>query len=1177
MKIKRLEITGFKSFVENTSLLFDEGVTAIVGPNGCGKSNIVDAIRWVMGEQSARNLRGKAMEDVIFGGSENRKPFGMAEVSLILDNSAGKSPVAFRDYAEIEVTRRLYRNGDSEYLLNKTPCRLLDITELFMDTGVGSRTYSIIEQGKIGMIVNAKPEDRRSLIEEAAGVTKYKARKKSALRKIEATRQNLLRLGDIISEVKRQMNSLKRQASRAARYKEHREELKDIDLQFALRRHHDLAEKGRQAGAAAEERNRHVDQLTRQLDVAELALNQARLEHTEREEEASRGQEQVFSLTSDIQKVESQLEFGAREIESLATHKGRVAAEWSEIEQQLEGMQSEEVALTDSRKHLEQELARQKGLLVETEDEMGQLDEQERLLQQHLEEARSRLYNLLTEISKRSGQQEEAARRLQALAGLKQRNAQETLGVREQLERLQANSGELSKTLSGMVGDRDALQSRRQTFRGDLERLRRDGDDTDAELLVKRDDLSRQRSRLESLEQLERNLEGYDRGVKSLLSSPEQKGHLLGVVADVLEVSPEHEAAVEAVLGNRLQTLLTKQRDTIEDAFAFLREGEGRCTFLVPGFTATPMAPTLPGQALIDLVKVKAGCEDAVQQLLTGVSLVDELQPYLGGGVAPGAILVTPQGDVLTGRGELTGGGRQSLDQGLLHKKREMKELSHQVAALVKEVETLSGHREQVRSDLVLAEELLQKTEAELHRQELLVVDSEKDLASLDQEVVRMQERLETLDFEGGQLLEEEEQLQQTLQEAQSGHTEAEQAKVEQETVVADMNRENQAVRLQAEEVRQKLTAAKVALVGLRERDDALRETLSRISKSREQLQQRQVALVASREEAEAKTVALRQAAEQLKREIEVLHNRRVEKQAAQASLRDRFEESRQDIERRETEIRQLRNRANQARDELTAGQLQSREFSLETEHLRQSFLERYRVDLEDPEVQDALESEFDPQSAETRRVFLQKRIDEIGEVNLTAIDEFRELEERYTFLTAQQEDLLASLEGLQAAISKINRTTRKRFREAFDLINAKFQENFPELFNGGQAELRLTDENDLLETGIEIAAQPPGKKLQNVSLLSGGEKALTAVALIFSIFQVKPSPFCLLDEVDAPLDDVNIGRFNDVVKLMTAESQFIVITHNKQTMEIADNLYGVTMEDPGVSKLVSVRMREAA
>jgi len=1177
MRIKRLEITGFKSFLESTRLIFDEGVTAIVGPNGCGKSNIVDAIRWVMGEQSAKNLRGKAMDDVIFGGSESRKPLGMAEVSMILDNTTGQAPPAYSDYAEIEVTRRLYRNGDSEYLLNRTPCRLLDITELFMDTGVGSRTYSIIEQGKIGMIVNAKPEERRALIEEAAGVTKYKARKKTALRKIEATRQNLLRLGDIISEVRRQMNSLKRQAGRAERYREYREELKNIDLQFTLRQYREMTERGRLAAAATAEKARQTEHQAQQLEVAELALAEAKLGHAEREEETSRSQENVFHLTTEIQQIENRIEFGVREIDSLAIQQERFSSEGSDIATQQQNLQDEESELTASRAGLEIELHRQQELLAETEQEMNRLEEQERLLQQNLEEARSRLYHQLTELSKLNGQQEEADRRLQTLVGLKQRNSQEAVAVREQLDRLLADSGQLSTTLSSIIVDRDRLIELRKTLNSELADLRHGIEAVDAGLLVKREELSRHRSRLESLEQLERSLEGYDRGVKALLSHPEQKQRLLGVVADVLDVPPDHEVAVEAVLGTRLQTLLAEQVENVEAAFSFLRGGDGRCTFLVPGFASSSAEPETAGSALASLVKIRPGCEYTVKQLFAGVFLVDDLKPYLGGGFPRATILVTPNGDVLTGRGEMTGGGQRSLDQGVLHKKREMKDLARQVRSLEKEVETLGHRRDQLRADLLSTEDKLRETEAGLHKQELKAVDSEKDLASLGQETTRLQERLETLSFEEDQLHEEQERLLQTLEEARNRRTEAEHDKVGQETAVADLNRDNQAMRLQAEQVRHKLTSAKIALVGLRERDDGLRETLGRISRTRQQLTDRQASLASGREEAAAKTASLRAEIAQLKQELDVLFSRRVEVQAEQAGLRDRFETSRQDLERRDSEIRQLRTRLNQTREELTSGQMQNRELSLETEHLRQSFEERYRLDLEDPDVAARLDEEFDHGAAESRRGVLKKRIEDIGEVNLTAIDEFKELEQRFTFLTTQQEDLLASLEGLQAAISKINRTTRKRFREAFDQINTKFRETFPQMFNGGQAELRLTDENDLLETGIDIVAQPPGKKLQNVSLFSGGEKALTAVALIFSIFQIKPSPFCLLDEVDAPLDDVNIGRFNEVVRQMTADSQFIIITHNKRTMEIADNLYGVTMEDPGVSKLVSVRMKEAA
>jgi chromosome segregation protein len=395
--------------------------------------------------------------------------------------------------------------------------------------------------------------------------------------------------------------------------------------------------------------------------------------------------------------------------------------------------------------------------------------------------------------------------------------------------------------------------------------------------------------------------------------------------------------------------------------------------------------------------------------------------------------------------------------------------------------------------------------------------------------------------------------------------------------LVARLQEELQGLREQTNEARQGVTSLKVGLASLREREENSRNALKRLLGLREDLRQRQVTLNRETLDASGKQVILRSEAEELKVRMELLYHKRIELENVLVGLRERFEESRQDIERREAEIKQFRSRAQHLRDELSSRQMQSRELQLEIEHMRQAFLERYRIDLSEPEVAEKLDEAFDEVSAAERRDYLQNRIDDIGEVNLMAIEEYQELEERYTFLTVQQEDLYKSLEGLQSAIAKINRTTRKRFRETFDLVNARFRELFPLLFNGGQAELILTDENDLLETGIEVVAQPPGKKLQNVTLLSGGEKALTAVAMIFSIFQIKPSPFCLLDEVDAPLDDANIGRFNDIVTTMAKTSQFIIITHNKRTMEIADNLYGITMEEPGVSKLVSVCMKEVA
>jgi len=1177
MKIKRIEITGFKSFVERTALGFDDGITSIVGPNGCGKSNVVDAIRWVMGEQNARYLRGKLMEDVIFGGSESRKPLGMAEVTLIMDNASGLAPAAFKAYAEIQITRRLYRNGESEYLLNKTPCRLLDITELFMDTGVGNRAYSIIEQGKIGMIINAKPEDRRSLIEEAAGVTKFKARKKTALRKIDATRQNLLRLGDIVSEVRRQMNSLKRQAQRAERFKGFREELRELELQFGLRQFSALKEKAEQVGCSAEEQTGQVDTLSRQLEQADLELEQARLNHVERDKEATQGQTGVFHLTGEIQRIEGRLEFGVKELESLDRQQERIAAELAEIDRRLLSADQEEAALRQTQEDQTRTFAEEEVRLTESEGVLLDLTEQEDSLGRQLDQARQKLYHLLAELTRMSSQQEEADRRLAILTDVTERNRHEAVAVTGQLERLQNSSSSLASTLETIEKDRSALVEKRQTLQESQSRLKEQMEQVENELLLRREEFSRHRSRLESLQQLEHNLEGYARGVKTLLSDAQHKSRMKGLVADILEVPARYEAAMEAVLGERVQALLPDSLENAQEALAFLRANEGRCTFLLPECPSS-VAPNVAGsKPLADLVQGRSGFQDVVSRLLSGVCLVDDLTDYLTQKLPFGVTLVTEEGNVLTHRGEVTGGGRQALDQGLLHKKREMKELQKQVKSLDGEVSKLNQRREALREESQTTEVALRQAEHDLHQQEIRVVDSQKDLDGLQQEDSRLQERIEVLSLEEEQLHEEHETLQRTLHTSSSTRASSEGEKRELEALVARLQEELQNLREQANEARQGVTSLKVNLASLREREENSRNTLERLGGLREDLRQRQVTLSQDVVEAVDKQAVLRAEAEDLKVEMEVLYHKRVEQEGLLTGLRERFEESRQDIERRETELKEFRSRAQQLRDELSSRQMQSRELELEIEHMRQAFLERYRLDLAEPEVAERFDEAFDETSATERRDYLQNRIDDIGEVNLMAIDEYQELEERYTFLTVQQEDLSQSLEGLQSAIAKINRTTRKRFRETFDLVNAKFRELFPQLFNGGQAELRLTDENDLLETGIEVIAQPPGKKLQNVTLLSGGEKALTAVAMIFSIFQIKPSPFCLLDEVDAPLDDANIGRFNDIVATMAKTSQFIIITHNKRTMEIADNLYGITMEEPGVSKLVSVCMKEVA
>ena len=1170
MKIKRVEIQGFKSFVDRVALDFESGITAILGPNGCGKSNIVDAIRWAMGEQNAKNLRGRAMEDVIFGGSESRKPLGMAEVSMIFANDDGQAPAAYRQYAEFMVTRRLFRNGDSEYLINKTPCRLLDISELFMDTGVGARTYSIIEQGKIGMILNAKPEDRRFLIEEAAGVTKYKSRKKAALRKIEATRQNLLRLGDIVAEVRRQTASLKRQAQKAERFRALREELKGIEVGLARRRFTELSATFAAGGARDRDERQALTALAARLEQEERTLDEARQTQGEEERVVARLQEQVFLLAAELEKVAGRLALAAREGESLTRRREQWHAEEQEVTRRLAEADGEEERLKQTCEDLGGDLERELRRLAEGEAALAELSQRDGDLEAAQQETRGLLYRLLTDLSQLSAGQQESERRRRQLEERKTRQRGETVRLREQLGEAESLIAELGRSLAALRVAHEALGEEQEGLHAAVARLREEREENEAILARHREELGRNRSRLLSLRQLERDLEGYGGGVKALFAHEEWRGRFSGVVADHLEAPAHLETALEAVLGERLQALVAPDHEAAVAGAAFLGGQDGRSTFAWPGWTAAPAAIPDGARPLAELVSPRLGSESLVRALLAGCGHVPSLEPYWGRPLPAGTLLVTEAGELLSWRGEFTGGGRQGLGQGLLHKKREMKELAGLVEAQEERLTAFEEERERLREALRESEERLREVEGARHGQALKVMDSEKDLQRLEDTRARLDERLEVLALEDEQLHGEERELDRRLEETQSSRAHLEGQRLEHEEGVARFQEEAQVLRRELTVVRDRVTTLKVTVAGLREREDGHRGELERLARLRRDLQSRRTLIAERCREALEEEARLAAESERLKIEQEVLATRHVGDQARLAEVRERFALAQEQLEERQDGLRRLREQLDALRETHGAGQLRLRELALEAEHLHSTVLDRYRVDL-----RDGTAATGEAEAAQGRLEELRQAVEAIGEVNLTAIEEHRELEERGQFLQVQQEDLRQSLDGLQTAIGKINRTTRKRFRETFDLVNAKFQEVFPRLFRGGQGELRLTDESDLLETGLEIIVQPPGKKLQNVSLLSGGEKALTAVALIFSIFLIKPSPFCMLDEVDAPLDDANIGRFNEMIKEMSQISQFIIITHSKRTMEVADTLYGVTMEEPGVSKLVSVRFHE--
>jgi chromosome segregation protein len=1175
VKIKRLEIIGFKSFVDKMTFEFPQGITAVVGPNGCGKSNIVDAIRWVMGEQSAKNLRGKSMEDLIFGGSESRKPLGMAEVTLTFSAEDGRVPAKYLSYSEIQVTRRLFRDGESEYLLNKTPCRLMDISELFMDTGVGARAYSIIEQGRIGMILMSKPEERRFLIEEAAGVTKYKSRKQVALKKIEHSRQNLLRIGDIIAELKRQLNSLQRQAKKAERFRALREELKEIEVTLAAFNYAFLESERAELVTELTDLEMKAAAVASDLESRDLALEEKRVALLELEKSLSVAQEVSYRNKSDIQRVENRLEFRQKESLNLEHQRQRLTEELAVLARQAEESAGELTVLEDRKGAFIVELTAAEESLHGAEKELEEQTAAERRLAMRLDEARRELFSLLSEIAQLNNQQTGAARRLEAIEERFERNRREKLAFRESLAEAEGRVadlltvvGSLDERKSGTIESLASCSSREENLKVSLELLER-------ELMVRRDEVSKKKSRLHSLQELEAQFAGYGQGVRNIFLAEPFRGRFPGVVADMLEIAEAYELALEAALGEKLQYVVCGGAGDAMEAVSYLKKSSGgRCTLL-----PKDVRPSAPQQApagvsrLLDKATIRDGYQEAIALLLADVYLADDFSSALSLARSyPNLSFVTTDGEVACCGGVVNGGSTEVAQQGLVHKKREIKDLVREVSAAETALQRKELERERLKSEIFQVEEEVREVRQLLHDTELRLVSTGNDLQRVQEECRGLEDRIALKEMEDDQLREERDALLIETEHAKEQRASGEERKSGVEAETAALEKELTVRNAGIEKMREKVTDLKVTTAALQEKRESNLRAFKRVEELAGDLRTRHQGHGA---ELEKCLQVHQELAAEIAGDEEALGKllaRQVETEASHAAIRERYDGEAQALQENEAVIKGVRSCGEEIRRAIADKNLKSSELAMSLQNIENSLMDKYRLSIA-PFLSKSEDESADHSAMQARRAELQKLIDEVGDVNLMAIEEYRELEERFAFLSEQKADLEESLQSLQKAIQRINKTTRKRFLETFHLVNAKFQEVFPRLFCGGRAELKLTNEEDLLETGIDIIVQPPGKKLQNVTLLSGGEKALTAVALIFSIFLIKPSPFCLLDEVDAPLDDANIGRFNEMVREMTAFSQFIVITHNKATMAVADTLFGVTMEEPGVSKLVSVRL----
>jgi chromosome segregation protein len=1228
MRLQQLEISGFKSFSDRMHLSFDRGVTAIVGPNGCGKSNVADAITWVLGEQSAKSLRGDRMEDVIFNGSDARKPTGAAEVRLRLSDVVhaadidlaeqtleGLDPEDMAPVARtVEVTRRLYRSGESEYLLDGEICRLRDVHEFLMDTGLGAKAYAIIEQGKIGMILSTRPADRRQLIEEAAGITKYKARRHAAELKLEAAQLNLTRLDDIIFELEKQFGSLKRQSAKARRYRRLREELRHWEKVLFAGRYRDAAQAiesilGRLADARVRESGAAAGVATADSDFSRV-----RMALVGADERATGARESVHACELDITRRQQLIEFNRQQIEAIERRANEVRAELRALEARREPGHAELARRRHAVSRAGQDQQDAAAALEQIERDDTAANQCIEGLESDVEAARAEVFSSLN-----------AASTLRHAV----EHAEEAAGrVAEELSKLDVEDADLRVEREALEADRAATADglRRAEQSAEISTHARTARETELAstrielewrsngLRAKERELAGLTARLASLTDLETARAGYTDAARIVLA--QANGHVgqLGSVADHLEVEPKFERAVETCLGDLLQHVIVPTQKQAEAGLELIRrENAGRCGFVVleavdSGAAVPALDPSgarLGLTALPSVITIAGPHRAAIETAIGEAWIADDLSSALAAAGEISAAIATLTGEVVRGRVLVSGGGKDE-GRGILGIKREIKELRERIAAETTERDQLMLEVAALETKIAQLSNSLAATNADLHREEKAIVGLEMQLQRSAEDLLRVKHKAELLEAERRTADEQRRALEARQQEARASI-----ARLQHEQRVAD-ERLSQAqhrlgdAREAAQALAHRAAEAKAAYATLVERVSALQSEVVRLEEAQHELEERLRAAHAGVGGLDRQREDLKQAIAETERQLDGDAQRLDALRAGVRSAEEAVAELREQADRHEAAIREARRALEAAHAELSELEISRATEESHLKHLAESCQETLEMSL-DAVVAEMAAGEFDrfgsaapsgpagveeaseeseegseavPEPAvaatatpEEHIAGLRRKVDRLGPVNMMAIDQFDELSTRHTFLTTQRKDLVDSIQSTGDTIKKIDETSKQRFREALAVINQNFQGTFSTLFGGGRANLALLDENDVLESGIEVVASPPGKRLQSVQLLSGGEKALTAIALMFAIFKYKPSPFCVLDEIDAPLDDANIGRFIEMLQGMQTCTQFILITHNRKTMEIADRLYGVTMEEPGVSKLISLKL----
>jgi len=1239
LRLKRVDIQGFKSFCDKTELRFPGvGMAAVVGPNGCGKSNLSDAISWVLGEQSAKSLRGTRMEDVIFAGTRERKPVGMAQVTLSLVDPLGRTEIpglkpehahppavaaeagsgngngngnghanghshhgnGHAEAQEITITRRLFRSGESEYLINGKHARLRDIQELFTGSGLGPESYAIIEQGRVGQILSSKPLDRRNVIEEAAGIGRFKTKRRLAEAKLEGAKQNLTRVFDILEEVSRQLNSLKRQASKARRYEELKGELQ-TELRTALAgRYRIMEQEASRVALELSQATERLQEINAGVEKEEVSLGEARQELYQIESSLTGSRGKLASLQLEAERTRGQIESQQKQIASIEHRRAQGEAESGELEKSLARLEEERATQGALLEELSAKSGEARQRLAAKNAERDALQTQVSAKERELEASRQLVVRLLGESSSLKNQLGQIEAFLASMDRDTARVGRDEQAASADLERLSTQKDEFSARLSQRQLELESITDQRRRVEADLGTRRESAQQARQALESLRQETSRLKARRDSLEEILSHRAYTTESVKRLFTAVERGETDLkpaGVLADFIELKEARfEKATEEFLHDELEYVVVREWDEARRGIEVLRADlDGRATFLVEprlGEDTGPVAEaasSLPEPAigpetgiigrLSDGLRFTNGLTNAPAALLPRLA-----RCFLADGRESAQRLATRYPDLyfllpdgVCYHGRAVSGGKKT-SSGPLALKRELRELSVLTQTKATALAATQQELSRLEAEIQSLSENLERLRTEQQRQEKETLALDHEMRKISEEQSRANHRLSVSRLELERLTRESERARAELAAKQALVEEKEQARHTQEQAFEQGRAEAEQLRAQAGQLAEEHSILRVEVAGLEERKRGLESAMERIesqargvSRRRQELAAEMERLANSAAQLTASNGQLQERASALAGEIEAtgeaVNRLAAQEQAQRASVSDR-----------EENLKQLRAQSATAHESRSQIELDLVRRQSDLKHLDETSRKELSASL--AELVQGMETGPDEAAvaeAEQKVEEIRRRIESLGPVNPEALNEYQEAQQRYDFLNTQRQDLLDSIRDTEKAIQDIDVESRKRFTEAFHAINENFKQMFVTLFGGGTGEMRLTGEGDSLDQGIELVAQPPGKRLQNVLLLSGGEKALTAVALLMAIFRYQPSPFCILDEVDAPLDEANVGRFTRLIRDMSAQTQFIVITHAKKTMEAAESLFGVTMQEQGVSKLVSVRFQAAA